>query len=250
MRRCATPTVLAHVERSSTASVRFREPTRLPCDARLEAVGRRPVARGWWVPDMSRLANGAIGGSGGPTRPGARVQLPGSGQNALMRTAPRAFLARLPGGIHSNGMAAPTITEAVVLRSFAFRRGRPRAPRLHRRARTRRASLRRAFAGRRAASAGASSRSRTSSSSSIGAAASSGRSPARRSSAPTTRSATDPYRLQVGLVGLEAMLRLYTEEEQNDRAFLALTRFLDALDAVRPSPDVGPRSTRSCSRSS
>ena len=41
---------------------------------------------------------------------------------------------------------------------------------------------------------------------------------------------TDPYRLGVGLVGLEAMLRLFTEEEQNDRAFLALTRFLDALD--------------------
>jgi len=41
---------------------------------------------------------------------------------------------------------------------------------------------------------------------------------------------TSPYRLQVGLVGLEAMLRLYTEEERNDRAFLALTRFLDALD--------------------
>jgi DNA repair protein RecO (recombination protein O) len=41
---------------------------------------------------------------------------------------------------------------------------------------------------------------------------------------------TDPYRLQVGLVGLEAMLRLYTDEERNDRAFLALTRFLEALD--------------------
>jgi DNA repair protein RecO (recombination protein O) len=40
----------------------------------------------------------------------------------------------------------------------------------------------------------------------------------------------DPYRLQVGLVGLEAMLRLFTEQERNDRAFLALTRFLDALD--------------------
>jgi len=41
---------------------------------------------------------------------------------------------------------------------------------------------------------------------------------------------SDPYRLRVGLVGLEAMLRLFTEEERNDRAFLALTRFLDALD--------------------
>ena len=44
----------------------------------------------------------------------------------------------------------------------------------------------------------------------------------------------DGYRLQVGLVGLEAMLRLFTEEERNDRAFLALTRFLDALDEREP----------------
>jgi DNA repair protein RecO (recombination protein O) len=42
------------------------------------------------------------------------------------------------------------------------------------------------------------------------------------------------YRLQVGLVGLEAVLRLFTEEERNDRAFLALTRFLDALDGREP----------------
>ena len=47
---------------------------------------------------------------------------------------------------------------------------------------------------------------------------------------------TDPYRLGVGLVGLEAMLRLFTEEERSDRAFLALTRFLDALDARDPQP--------------
>jgi DNA repair protein RecO (recombination protein O) len=42
----------------------------------------------------------------------------------------------------------------------------------------------------------------------------------------------DSYRLSVGLVGAEAMLRLYVEEEQNERAFEALTRFLIALDAV------------------
>jgi DNA repair protein RecO (recombination protein O) len=42
----------------------------------------------------------------------------------------------------------------------------------------------------------------------------------------------DPYRLSVGLVGAEAMLRLFVEEERNDRAFEALTRFLDALDVV------------------
>ena len=40
----------------------------------------------------------------------------------------------------------------------------------------------------------------------------------------------DPYRLGVGLIGAEAMLRLFTEQEKNDRAFLALTRFLDVLD--------------------
>jgi DNA repair protein RecO (recombination protein O) len=51
---------------------------------------------------------------------------------------------------------------------------------------------------------------------------------------------TDPYRLQVGLVGLEAMLKLFTEEEHNDRAFLALTRFLDALDAREPQPGRRP----------
>ena len=40
---------------------------------------------------------------------------------------------------------------------------------------------------------------------------------------------------QAGLVGLEAMLRLFTEG-RNDRAFVALTRFLDALDerALQP----------------
>lgn len=42
----------------------------------------------------------------------------------------------------------------------------------------------------------------------------------------------DSYRLRVGAIGLEAMLRLFPEEERNERAFLALTRFLDALDPV------------------
>jgi DNA repair protein RecO (recombination protein O) len=40
----------------------------------------------------------------------------------------------------------------------------------------------------------------------------------------------EPRRLNVGLVGLEAMLRLFTEQEANPRAFRALTRFLDLLD--------------------
>ena len=50
----------------------------------------------------------------------------------------------------------------------------------------------------------------------------------------------DYYRLSVGLIGAEAMLRLFTEQERNERAFTALTRFLDLLDespqaAERPS---------------
>src|SRR3989454_3076717 len=42
------------------------------------------------------------------------------------------------------------------------------------------------------------------------------------------------YRLGVGLVGAEAMLRLFTEQESNARAFQALTRFLDLLDDLEP----------------
>jgi len=40
------------------------------------------------------------------------------------------------------------------------------------------------------------------------------------------------YPLGVGLVGAEAMLRLFTEQEANPRAFQALTRFLDLLDEL------------------
>lgn len=42
----------------------------------------------------------------------------------------------------------------------------------------------------------------------------------------------DPYRLSVGLIGAEAMLRLFPEQERSDRAFTALTRFLDLLDEL------------------
>jgi DNA repair protein RecO (recombination protein O) len=49
---------------------------------------------------------------------------------------------------------------------------------------------------------------------------------------PHRKSREDPYRLSVGLVGAEAMLRLFVEEERNERAFEALTRFLVALDAL------------------
>jgi DNA repair protein RecO (recombination protein O) len=48
----------------------------------------------------------------------------------------------------------------------------------------------------------------------------------------------DFYRLSVGLIGAEAMLRLFTEQERNDRAFIALTRFLDVLD---DAPHAGER---------
>ncbi len=52
----------------------------------------------------------------------------------------------------------------------------------------------------------------------------------------------DPYRLNVGLVGAEAMLRLFGEPEANERAFRALARFLELLDeapvaAARPALD-------------
>ena len=47
----------------------------------------------------------------------------------------------------------------------------------------------------------------------------------------------DPYRLSVGLVGLEAMLRLFTEQEANPRAFRALTRFLELLDGLQVPDD-------------
>lgn len=42
----------------------------------------------------------------------------------------------------------------------------------------------------------------------------------------------DSYRLAVGLIGAEAMLRLFPEQEANARAFTALTRFLDRLDEI------------------
>jgi DNA repair protein RecO (recombination protein O) len=49
----------------------------------------------------------------------------------------------------------------------------------------------------------------------------------------------DTYRLEVGLIGAEAMLRLFVEPEANAKAFTALARFLDALDGA-PVPDAGP----------
>src|SRR5947208_12474886 len=42
----------------------------------------------------------------------------------------------------------------------------------------------------------------------------------------------DYYRFSVGMIGAEAMLRLFSEEEANERAFTAVTRFLDLLDGA------------------
>jgi DNA repair protein RecO (recombination protein O) len=43
-------------------------------------------------------------------------------------------------------------------------------------------------------------------------------------------SRVDPYRMAVGHIGLEAVLRLFIEGDENARAFHGLTRFLDLLD--------------------
>ena len=48
------------------------------------------------------------------------------------------------------------------------------------------------------------------------------------------------YRLSVGFVALEAMLRLFPEQEANERGFEALTRFLDLLDEVEARADTRP----------
>jgi DNA repair protein RecO (recombination protein O) len=51
----------------------------------------------------------------------------------------------------------------------------------------------------------------------------------------------DPYRLAVGLIGAEAMLRLFPEQEASERAFTALTRFLDTLDGLTTGAAAVPR---------
>ena len=44
----------------------------------------------------------------------------------------------------------------------------------------------------------------------------------------------DQYRLGVALAGAEAVLRLFTEQEANPRAFAALVRFLEVADGLDP----------------
>jgi DNA repair protein RecO (recombination protein O) len=53
---------------------------------------------------------------------------------------------------------------------------------------------------------------------------------------PHAAAREDSYRLGIGLVGAEAMLRLFHEQEANPRAFEALTRFLDVLDEAPVGP--------------
>jgi DNA repair protein RecO (recombination protein O) len=43
----------------------------------------------------------------------------------------------------------------------------------------------------------------------------------------------DARRSAIGLIGAEAVLRLFPEQEQNDRVFVAITRFLDLLDETK-----------------
>lgn len=53
----------------------------------------------------------------------------------------------------------------------------------------------------------------------------------------------DSHRLAVGLIGAEAVLRLFPEQERNERVFLAVTRFLDAADALEGNgrrPELDP----------
>jgi len=47
----------------------------------------------------------------------------------------------------------------------------------------------------------------------------------------------DYYRFSVGTIGSEAMLRLFSEQEANERAFSAVTRFLDLLDEAPHAAD-------------
>jgi DNA repair protein RecO (recombination protein O) len=50
----------------------------------------------------------------------------------------------------------------------------------------------------------------------------------------------ESYRLAVGMIGAEAMLRLFAEPEANRRAFEAVTRFLDVLDETSAPANANP----------
>ena len=57
---------------------------------------------------------------------------------------------------------------------------------------------------------------------------------------PHARARESQYRLSVGLIGAEAMLRLFPVEEQSDRAFTALAKFLNLLDDIPDQPGRRP----------
>lgn len=52
--------------------------------------------------------------------------------------------------------------------------------------------------------------------------------------------ALDPYRLALGHIGVEAVLRLFIEHDANPQAFNALVRFLDLLDEPVAAPARSP----------
>jgi len=54
------------------------------------------------------------------------------------------------------------------------------------------------------------------------------------------RGRVDGYRMAVGHIGLESMLRLFVEQDANAPAFNALTRFLDLLDDVEAALPAQP----------
>ena len=49
---------------------------------------------------------------------------------------------------------------------------------------------------------------------------------------PHSAARDNHYRLSVGFVGLEAVLKLFPEQEANDRAFAALARIIEAVGAA------------------
>lgn len=60
---------------------------------------------------------------------------------------------------------------------------------------------------------------------------------------PHAATRDDAGRLAVGLIGAEAVLRLFPEQERNERVFSAIARFLDLLDEVDVSaarPELDP----------
>ncbi len=57
---------------------------------------------------------------------------------------------------------------------------------------------------------------------------------------PHESARAEPYRVAVAHIGLEAVLRLFLEGDENRSAFHALTRFLDLLDEVEPAATPPP----------